>query len=176
MNWTTHRIAWRIAGIFSLSIAFASLVGCGAPKGTVKGKVTFKGNPLPKGTTVLFRHIATDHVVRADIKGDDGGYTCEGVPVGDCQIAVQTPAPPTVGGKGPMDRVGVGVAKGAVFPKIEGGKDLVAPPGMFEPFTKGSDAQKTVPLPPKVREPESSGLTYTVKSGKNEHDIVVPEN
>jgi hypothetical protein len=172
---TSNRIVWRIPGALFLGIAFLALAGCQS-KGTVKGKVTFKNSPMPKGTTVLFRHVSSDHVVTANVSGDDGSYRCEGVPVGECQIAVQPPTGPNIGGQGPMDRASVMAGKGTLTPKMEGAKDMVGPPpGMFDVFNKDSDTRKTVQIPPKYKDPESSGLTFTVKSGKNEHDIVVPE-
>src|SRR5262245_41062012 len=100
----THRnwILWRLIGIGVLSLLMIGIGGCGS-KGTLSGKVTYKGNPLPQGTRIIFLNVQTDRPAMTEIKGDDGAYICEAVPLGEAQVGIQPPS--AEGGKNATDNV-----------------------------------------------------------------------
>jgi hypothetical protein len=62
--------------------------------GTVRGTVTFKGQPLPSGKVSILSECGV--VCSGDI-GPDGGYTVYRVPGGPVKIAVATYPPPLPG-------------------------------------------------------------------------------
>ena len=71
------------------------LAGCGGgstrdlPRGQVKGKVTYKGEPLTQGS-VVFMHPSGD--TAAGVLGPDGTYTAE-VAIGENKVLVQSREP-----------------------------------------------------------------------------------
>lgn len=129
------------------------------PQGEVSGKVMYKGKPLPGG-----------HVTFTSSKGysftgvidPEGNYTVRPV-VGEARIAVdnsmllKSNQPPDI-----RRRPGVKPPAGV---KIEDNKE--AAPAITGTY---------VPLPPKYRSPDTSGLTCTVKSGSQTHDIELSGN
>jgi hypothetical protein len=130
--------------------------GCSS-KGTISGKITYQGKPVTAGT-VTFVPEKGGGAFTASIQ--EGEYKVEHVPPGPAKIAVSTPSsssakryiekmqpPPEMLKKGAPDR----------------------PAG--EPVKPS--AQPTVPIPPKFQNPETSGLTYTVKSGQQNFDIPI---
>jgi hypothetical protein len=68
--------------------ALALLAGCGS-KGTLSGKVTYQSKALPTGTRIVFLHEATDRSFSTEVKGEDGSYVMDGLPVGKFLIGVQ---------------------------------------------------------------------------------------
>lgn len=124
----------------------ASAEDAPAKTATVTGKVTFRGQPLPRGTVAF--HPEKGKPIKAKLQ-EDGTYEAKKVPVGKVRLTVETeslkPAPrkpPAPGGKPP------------------------APPAP-------APAGKYIPIPVKYADPRTSGLTLDVKEGKQVHDIVL---
>lgn len=65
-----------------------SLSGCRDKVGSISGKVTFKGQPIPVGTVTYFGQ--KNKVVVADLS-EDGSYIVDQLPVGMAAITVETP-------------------------------------------------------------------------------------
>ena len=80
------------------------IAGCGGaetgfdgPTGTVTGKVTFKGKPLPEGSTVMFKHEETGQIASGTLSTADGSFRLRwrgsyDVLAGAYKIAVSTGA------------------------------------------------------------------------------------
>jgi hypothetical protein len=128
-------------------LAVLALVGCGPSSGSISGKVTYKDKPLPGGTVAF---LTSDQKVKTAIINNDGSYTIDKVTVGPAKISV---SPPVAAGKMPkgmkMDPSKMGAPAGAAPPTDD----------------------KPVSLPDKYKDPEKSGLTYTIIKGKQEHNI-----
>jgi hypothetical protein len=137
----------RWLGALALVLSLAA-VGCGGGKGTVSGKVTYKGTAL-KGGRVTFA-TANKQSMQADIE-EDGTYTIPNVAAGPAKISVTTSYM-----KPSRSRRYYKVPEGA--PEGLGGGD----PNL---------AKRYVLIPDKYEDPESSGLTYTVKSGPQTFNI-----
>ena len=130
--------------------------GCSS-KGTVTGKITYQGKPLPAGW-VTFMPEQGGGAFTSDIH--DGEYKVTKVPPGPAKIAVDTPSE-----SGPPSQFIMKMQLPAeVQPKG-------APGQSPEEFGKLSNAPKPVPIPKKYRDPSTSGLSYTVTSGSQVHDI-----
>jgi hypothetical protein len=139
----------RWLGALALAVALA-VAGCGGAggKGTVSGKVTYKGAPLKAGR-VAFATSTKQNVV-AEI-GEDGSYTAPDVATGPAKISVQTSY--------------LKQASKVPHYKVPEG----APPGLG-----GGDpslAKRYTAIPDNYEDPEKSGLTYDVKRGSQTHDI-----
>src|SRR5437016_6252132 len=91
----TNARAWfprpAAAGLLA-ALALAPL-GCGGGTGTVTGKVTYNGEPLPSGI-VLFTNADGKGTQEAEVQ-PDGSYKVERVPAGLARVAVITT--PSVG-------------------------------------------------------------------------------
>ena len=133
-------------GLLFLSLA---LVGCGPAVPSVTGSVLFAGRPLTSGT-VLF-HGADGHVGHGLIT-EEGRYTVANAPPGPVRITVQSHA-----------------ARPAGLPS-NGDPPPAAPIGLG-PLPKDQRIGTHVPIPPRYLDPEQSGLTYTVRAGRQKHDI-----
>jgi len=152
--------AWRCVTVFAFGLSLLVLAGCQAdtspfkgPKGTVKGKVTYKGNPLPAGCAVVFMHETKSLPATGSI-GADGTYSL------------------MMGGK---PEVLAGAYKVSLTPpaSVASGADP-SNPEAYKAFMMGKGAKSTVekpPFPQKYRMAETSGLTFTVKEGPNTFDI-----
>jgi hypothetical protein len=133
--------------ILSLS-ALVLIAGCGKSSGNVSGKVTLDGQPLKGGGTVTFQGS------KGGVSGTispEGSYTISNVPPGEVKITL---AP--------------GMATGAVASATPGDPGKMQPPKTLAPpapvLPHGN-------IPEKYTKPETSGLTYTVKSGNQTFDI-----
>ena len=136
---------------FYLLVATLGLVvvGCETQKPSVSGTVRFQGQPLPSGTVHF--HGADGRVEHSLISAD-GTYTVTNAPIGIVRITVQShgaapPKMPSSGGKAPT------------------------PPPEIAPRTEDRRDTKYVPIPPRYKDPEKSGLTYTVSAGAQTHNI-----
>jgi len=142
---------WRISGVWVgllVLVALPWISGCRSqPTGTVTGKVSYQNAPV-KGGSVVFAGSNGQSVI-ADIK-EDGTYTAEKVPVGQAKIAVQTKS--------------LGVV--ASMPK--GSMPADKPSGRMSPEEA---KRRYVAIPANFETAETSGLTYTVVGGSQEHDL-----
>jgi hypothetical protein len=123
------------AAIVILAAAFSAL-GCGGGNGHVSGEVKYNGQPLAAGTITFLFQDGEKQVMRADVI--DGKYTLPPTQTGNAKVTVTATAPNTSHGALPT---------GAPAPAVS-----VSP-------------EKYVPIPAKYANPDSSGLTYDVKSG-----------
>jgi hypothetical protein len=138
----------RLAGWGLLVLAFLLSAGCGPPSGTVSGKVTIAGQTIPGGS-VSFVPPNGKGTQISEI-AEDGTYTVRNVPVGKAQIIVET--------------------KSAAPPSAPGGVRMNMPAGA--PNAPGADAGKRyVAIPEAYSSAETSGLSYEVKAGKQDHNI-----
>ena len=158
-----HRLS-RLVFPSVLGLLLVGLLGCGA-KGTLHGKATFNGQPLPQGTRIVFLHEKSDRSFQAEVQSD-GTYTSEAIPSGKVLIGVLPPTAATVGAKGPA----AGAMGKAMNAPSEGAEGLITPPpgfnDAFKPRT-GATGQAVV-VPPKYNDPRTSEMSVEVKGGKQE--------
>lgn len=137
-----HR-AWLLA------LALPLLAGCGGKVATVTGKVTYKGGVVTGGTVTF---VDAKQKVQTSPIDLEGNYSVTGLAKGTAKISVSPPANLAAmpGGGMKMDPS-----------KMGGGAEKPTGPALGPP----------VKIPPQYQDPEKSGLTYTVQSGKQEHNI-----
>jgi hypothetical protein len=117
--------------------------------GSVTGKVTYKGQPLPGGTVVF--HPAKGKPAAGTIQAD-GTYAIQGVPPGLVVVTIET------------ESVKAGPDKG---PKLK-------PPAKDkEPTPGGGKAARYVAIPRLYGDVKTSPLRLTVQAGKQVFDIVL---
>jgi hypothetical protein len=143
---------WLTTGL-CLSLALLG-AGCGS-KGTVSGKVLYKGQPLNGGVVTFLTD--QDKPLTSQIDAN-GNYRIADVPPGGVKITVYVPAPPKLP---------------SAFNK--GGGKSYAPPGVLpegiELTPKQGKASDLRQIDPKYSDVASSGLALTVKGGSQEHTI-----
>jgi len=165
---------WAAFGLVLLWAASIA-IGCGgATTAKVTGTVKYKGEGLPSGT---INFIGTEGTVLGSGQiQDDGSYTVEAAPIGECKITVVTEASQPPEGKGPLsldkpnkqlkeapkDNDKHPDAKDERERQMKKVKD--GAPGL-------SGQKRVVPAPSKYRSPESTPLKYTVKHSKNVYDF-----
>jgi hypothetical protein len=157
---TNKRAPWRrLSGGVLLLLATAA-AGCGS--GTVRGKVSYKGQALGGGTVVFT--VPGKGSVRAEI-GEDGTYTASNCPPGRAKLTVETASAQPAGIRDPRAGPSAGMRP---------------PPGAVP---EGADASfyqaipkkgKYVAIPAKYNDPDKSGLEYTVHSGSQGFNIDLP--
>jgi hypothetical protein len=127
-----------------LVLLFAvTVAGCSKPRGQVSGKVFFQGEPLDSGTVTI---VGQDNYKAYCAIGPDKTYSFDNVPLGPAKIAFES-----------HHRVPPGFQNGKPPPKIAQVKEeRPAPP---------------LPIPEKYKNPEESGLTFTVTAGKQTFHI-----
>ncbi len=150
----------RFAALLSILAFFAFVAGCGGAgaKGKMSGKVLYSGKPVTGGSVIFRPDAPSENTVIAQIDAN-GNYTAS-LPVGPVKIAVDNKdLQPLETGLKKQPRPNL--PKGAVGgtdkpdPRVNPQK----PPGTY------------VKIPEKYYEVETSGLTYTVKSGSQNFDI-----
>jgi len=117
---------------------------------TLEGTVAYGAEKVPVALIIVAGEhgSATGHIDEAT-----GRYRVENVPVGEVKIAVNTDA-----------------AKGEMQGKMMSGY-YKGP----EAKSKGiSAAPKVVDVPPRYRNPDTSGFKTTIQSGANTYDIKIP--
>jgi hypothetical protein len=131
--------------------------GCGT-KGEVSGTVTYQGKPLPVGNVTFVDASSNQALGSSTI--DNGKYAISKVPAGPVKILVTTPPPQTAAGSRPPSFMQKMIEKKA---KSQG---MAAPSD-----ESGGPPTPQVTVPTKYGDPNQSGLTYTVQSGAQQHDI-----
>jgi hypothetical protein len=148
----TRPARWLLPALAALLFA----AGCGKSGGTITGTVTYKGQAL-KGGMVVFTPADGGNPISAEIQ-PDGTYTIEKVPVGAAKVSVQTAyLKPVPGGAGR----GYGPPPDA--PNEAG----------YKPPDPSGTKDKYTAIPSQYEEAATSGLTYTVTSGSQKHDITL---
>jgi len=141
----------------SLPVMLLPLIaGCGGGAGTasVTGNVTYDGKPLGSGVVAfVFKNSAGLEVRETGQIQPDGSYSISRLSPGQVTIIVETIPPVDL----PKERKQKDMPD---LPPIGGGD---APKGTF------------VKIPDKYKDPATSGLTYTVKSGKQKYNIELPK-
>lgn len=149
MNTKIHLRVWL--GVLLLALG-GMLSGCGGSStGTVSGKVTFKGQPLKGGNVSIIPKAGG--VLKTTI-GEDGSYSISKVPVGSAKAAVDTSS------LRPIPQ------KSLPGPYANAPKEAL--PSNLQ---SGGDPSRYTPIPEMYADPEKSGLTLDVKSGKNDYPI-----
>ena len=142
-------------------------VGCSS-KGSVNGKVMFKGKPLPGGT-VTFTPESGGGGGSGEINPQEGTYKVENLPTGKMKVTVKPYQPPVVSRGGPqgapkdfMDKMKSHLPEGVAMKA----------PGEVE---KQSGAKPVKDFPAtNYSEVETTTLKFTVKGGQNEYNIDIP--
>jgi hypothetical protein len=154
------RCYFRGASLLGFLVLAGLAAGCGAGQATVSGKVLFNGKPLPGGW-LTFRPIdPSKNSVTAQI--DENGHYEVVLPAGDVKIAVDNrewePAVPAKSVLPPGVKLPVAPKTTVDAPAATSAPSK--PPGSY------------VPIPAKFYDADSSGLKFTVVSGKSQtHDI-----
>jgi hypothetical protein len=158
---------WRLGiGLLVLPLGLMA-AGCGSSQGTVSGKVTFQGKVVPGGTVSIIP-AKGGGLVSGNIQ-EDGSYTISKVPVGPAKVTVDTEALKPASASAPMQAMGnAGYYAKMPTPSPDspgGGKIGVGPK-----LSQG-DPKRYMAIPRQYSDPEQSGLSLTVKGGKNEFNI-----
>jgi len=135
----------------ALALLFVS--GCsGSSEGSVSGNVSFEGKPLGNGSVAFVIKDKAGKELRevASIQ-PDGSYAIAKVPVGEVTICVETTQPVDL----PKEN------------KVKDGPPQIPMPGGGAGAEKGT----YVKIPEKYKDPATSTVKYTVKSGKQKYNI-----
>jgi hypothetical protein len=128
-------------------LAAVLAAGC-ARTGELTGSVTHRGNPLDGGTVQV---RGSDGIVRTAAIGPDGRYAIADLPDGPAAVSVTSPQPR---GREPAPS---SVRRGRESP---GARTRGLPPG--------------APTPDPYSDLDQSGLSTTVRSGRNTFDFDLP--
>jgi hypothetical protein len=142
----------RIVPFLLMPLSLALVAGCtGSKVGTVSGKVAYKNEPVTGGKMKLYpQGGGPEYPINLN---PDGTFNVGDVPPGTYAVAIDTDslknqADPTAVYKQP-------VPKGADPSKVN----------KVEVDT--TNLPKYVKIPPKYKDPKTSGLTWEIKKGKN---------
>ncbi len=131
-----------------LVLLFSLMIGCSQPipPDMVSGKVTLDGKPVI-GEIIFIG--ADGKQVTSSVGPTGGAYSIGNPPQGEVTIVIRSLAGMTMpAGAGPPPNAG------------EASKTMASTGGIT-----------SVPAPAKYADPQTSDLRYTVKPGKQEHDI-----
>jgi hypothetical protein len=142
-----------LAGALACLAALLASAGCGGGSNAkLSGKVTYKGEPV-SGTLTLQSTGAAAPVTYPVPIAADGRFSTVGVPEGAYQVGV-TPASANV----------------SMAPQMPQPPKDVSVPASPQPGAAGTPA-KHIDIPAKYLRPETSGLTWEVKSGAQTRDF-----
>jgi hypothetical protein len=142
----------RVPAWSFVPIAIILALGCGPATGTITGKVFYNSTELKAGYVSFVSEDGAKNTVSPIAA--DGTYTIEKMPIGPVKISVETES----------------LMKTSKAPRNE------PPPGMVRPGDErqsvlDESAKRAIPIPAKFGDPKTSGLSYTVTSGSQSHDI-----
>lgn len=146
----------RTSVLMFISGTMLLAAGC-ASKATITGTVSYKGKPIPSGN-ITFTPESGAPLVNAPIR--EGKYSAENVPTGNAKVSIMSmymasrPSPM-------MDP--------SKKDKMAPPKD--APPEAQKAFQQSTQSKQGIKIPEKYTDPEQSGLSYTVTSGKQTKDF-----
>jgi len=144
-------------------MCLALLSGCGAGRGDVRGRVTYRGKPLRLGDVMV---VGSDSLAYYGQIKEDGTYLVRGVACGPARLAVDSPDPRADGLARRRQKSGRPQLP-AKLEKIHG----VKLPARSRSEPPKADAGKWFAIPRRYGSHETSGLTLTVGRGNNAHDI-----
>jgi hypothetical protein len=157
------------AGRAGLLLLLALATGCGGP-GKLSGRVLYNGKPVTGGWVTFRPADGRSNTVNAPID-ENGNYEAT-LPSGEVKIAVDNRELQRL----PPDRSAAGPA---LPPDLKPPAGVKPPPGV-KPGSASPPPQENAPqklpgtyvaIPEKYHDVDTSGLTYTVKSGPQPHDI-----
>ncbi len=137
-----------------------ALAGCGGSgSGTVEGRVTLDGRPVAAGR-VSFRSADGKNTAVAKI-APDGSYRVLDVPCDAMRVSVN-----------PLDKFErIKLQRDAGGAKSKG--EARGPEAQAKQSDIAEALEAAMNVPEKYRNPDTSGLTLTVKSGTNTYDIEI---
>jgi hypothetical protein len=144
--------AWLVALLCCLALCLTA-TGCGS-KGSVSGKVLYKGEPLGGGSVLFVPQGQPSISTRINA---DGVYTIDNIAAGPVKISVETKSAQP--GKGPPRGL----------PKPPPGAVPKDAASIYNPAPASNG--KYVVIPDNYSDPEKSELTYTVVGGSQTHNI-----
>jgi hypothetical protein len=139
----------RSAAVLLAAVALA-VAGCSGGEGTLKGKVTYQGKPVIYGSVIA---VGPDGLRQSAGLKEDGSYQFEKLRAGSYKLSVQSPEPRDRNSLPPEMRAPPGLPGG--------------PPANLKPI----DKSKWMQLPDLYGDPDTSGITTTVKRGENQYDV-----
>jgi hypothetical protein len=145
MRIPSGRLLRTAIGTVLLSVCMAA-TGCGSPFGTVKGKITYKGQPLNRAAISF---LCEDGRVAAAESSADGSYLLPQAPVGNCRLSIVCTA-----------ETGEQVTQAMEDIKRKGQKNPMVAMPVFKSL-----------IPDRFGNPDTSGLTYKVVSGESNCNI-----
>jgi hypothetical protein len=138
--------------------------------GTLYGKVTLAGQPVPGGRLIFLSKEGMQHTARIEA---DGSYR-QTIPVGEMQVGVDTESvkaglrqSKTIGKTNAFAKAMMAKSKDR---KSFDPKDLPQEKDLPSNFA----GMKYVPIPEKYRNPKQSGLSVTVQQGEHEQSFDLP--
>jgi hypothetical protein len=118
------RFSIRLAALLCLAILAAAAQARPAKKtGTIMGKVTYKGKPLPGGTVTF--HPAKGKAITGIIQ-PDGTYAVKDVPLGPAKVAIETESVKPKPGAAPKGGKYIPIPAKYASPKTSGLTYMVA--------------------------------------------------
>jgi hypothetical protein len=137
--------------------------GCGksAELGKVRGKVTHNGKPVTKGTITFLPENTQERAASGTI-GSDGSYTLttykqgDGAVLGRHRVSIVSREVDVPGGKAKASQ--------AISPQ-----EIMK--GSQSPQTQQSPPEQKALVPSRYQSPDTSGLSFVVKSGSNTYDV-----
>jgi hypothetical protein len=144
---------------FVLSASFLTLAGCGNSN-SVSGKITIGDKVVRGGNVTFFKADGSGGSGTSRIE-QDGSYTIEKLPAGDYKIAVETKS------MKPNDKAAAHVP---ALPK-DASPEAVEEYKKRFPSNLEEKRKLYVPIPDLYGDPKTSGLTFTIAAGKNDHNI-----
>jgi hypothetical protein len=153
-----------VVGCFALGVLVAFTAGCGPGRGKVSGRALYKNRALPGGFVTFRPADPRENPITVPIS-PEGQYEAT-LPTGQVRISVdnrelepvKSMPPPTLP---PEIKLPPRPPAPEAKPGPEKGTASQKPPGTY------------VPIPDKYYSTDTSGLSYTVKSGSQSHDIVL---
>jgi hypothetical protein len=144
--------------VFAVLVGVPLVLGMGlllrplfTSRGTVHGKVTLNGAPVPWGRISFVGQAGAEVVKTSPIK--NGSYEIKDCPSGPVKIAVES------------FQATARTAASATNPMVKG----FAPPKGTQPPSEV--VGKYLAIPPRYGSAETSGLGYAVRRGGQEHDV-----
>jgi hypothetical protein len=141
-------------------------IGCGknpdgfdGPRGEVQGTITFKGEPVPEGSAVLFQSVEAPTFVATGLVESEGKYQLKYAGKRQLPYKVQVMPPQTAQPQAPVD------------PDAE----QLTPEAMVEAAEKAKAEGPPAPFPEKYFSIQTSKLTFAVEGGPNVADFELEE-